>query len=161
MAEEEKSLIELAIGPYEINAYSGPLLADKIYFRHFRPVELYLAREFIRKAIIPGTYYFDVYLLTDEAKDWMRRNPEEFWKITIPYAHRIDAVCFTEEKIYLIEFKIRLKYSAIGQLQGYLDWFKRDYHPTKPVELVVVAAYDRPELHETLERLGIKLILLR
>jgi hypothetical protein len=161
MAERERSLIELAKGPYEVNAYSGPLLAETIAFRHFRPMELYLAKEFIRKAIIPGTYYFDVYLLTEEAKDFMIKNPEAFWRMAIPYAHRIDAVCFTEEKIYLIEFKIRLKYSAIGQLQGYLDWFKRDYHPTKPVELVVVVAYDRPELHETCERLGIKLIKLR
>jgi len=158
MAQESWALIELAKGPYEVTPATAEIIADKIRFRHFRPGELLLGKEFIRRCIIPGTYYFDVYLLTEEAIDWMRRQPEAVWRMGIPYAHRIDAVCFTDDLIWLIEFKIRLKYSGIGQLAGYEDWFKRQYRFGKPVQTLVVFWYDRPELHETCKRLRIKML---
>jgi len=153
--------IKCAVGPIELRPGLGPYLADKIYFRHFRPGELWLAKEFVRKELIYGTYYFDVYLFTEEALDWIQRHPEEFWRMVIPYCHRIDCVIFEEDKIRLVEFKIRLKYSAIGQLMGYLDWFKRQYAPTKPVVPTVVYSLERVELHDTCRRLGIELIRLR
>jgi len=156
-----EALIELAKGPYIVTVETGPVVADRITFRHFRRMELLLGREFIRRAIIPGEYYFDVYLFTEEALDWMARQPEELWRAAVPYAHRIDAVCFRPEEVVLIEFKIRLKYSAIGQLLGYRDWFRRQYKPDKPVRLVTVCAYDRPELHETCAKEGIEIIMLK
>jgi len=72
----------------------------------------------------------------------------------------IDAVCYAKEATYLFEFKLRLKYSAIGQLSGYLDWFKRQYYVKEPVIPVAVFRYDRPELHETCKRLGIRMLQL-
>ena len=156
MAEETWAIIRAAVGPYELTPGKGAELAEKVYFRHFRPMELFIAKEFVRKEYIHGTYYFDVYLFTEEIWDWLKKMPEQYWRMAIPYAHRIDCVIITEDKIYLVEFKIRLKYSAIGQLMGYLDWFKRQYRPTKPVVPLVVYALDRPELHETCDRLGIK-----
>jgi len=161
MAKSPEALIELAKGPYIVTAETGPILADRITFRHFRRMELLIGREFIRRAIIPGEYYFDVYLFTEEALDWMRRMPEELWRAAVPYAHRIDAVCFRPEEVALIEFKPRLKYSAIGQLLGYRDWFRRQYKPDKPLRLVTVCLYDRPELHETCAKEGIEVILLK
>jgi len=155
MVEIADFLIKFAIGPFEVNEKTGPLLVDKIWFRHFRPMELFLAREFVRKAILPGLYYFDVYLPTEETWEWFERMPEQYWRMAIPYVHRIDAVCYTDEFVYIIEFKVRLKYSAIGQLEGYADWFNRTYRPRKPIKKMVVYALDRPELHETCDRLNI------
>jgi len=161
VVKTKEAVIELARGPYYVSPETGPEIAEKVWFRHFRPAELWLAKEFIRKALIPGTYYFDVYLLTEDAEDWIRRQPEELWRMAIPYMHRIDMICITEEEIWIVEFKIRLKYSGVGQLLVYRDWFKRQYKPTKPVKLVCVVAYDRPELHETLRKEDIRLIKLR
>jgi len=161
MAKRSRTYLELAKGPYHVTKVTGPELADKIWFRHFRPMELFLAREFIRKAIIEGMYYFDILLFTEQALEWIRKKPEAIWKIAVPYAHRIDSACWTDEAVYLIEYKVRLKYSAVGQLSVYRDWFKRQYMPDRPVKLVVVFAHDRPELHETCKRLDIQLIKLR
>ena len=155
LVERGEEILKLAVGPYEVDEITGPVIADKIVYRHFRPMELWVGREFVRRALLPGLYYFDVYLLTEEAKRFMQREPEQFWRMTIPYAHRIDAVCWREEAVWLLEFKIRLKYSAVGQLQGYRDWFDREYAPRKPIRLGVAYAIDTPELHETCDRLGI------
>ena len=154
-------LIKLAVGPYHVDVYTGPEIAEKARFRHFHPYEVLLAKEFIRKACLPGTYYFDVYLLTEEAKDWMVKQPENWARMVEVGAHRIDATCETAAEIWLLEFKLRLKYSAIGQLASYRDWFKRDYTPTKPVKAMGVYTLDRPELHETCEKLDIKLYQLK
>ncbi len=159
--ERGEELLKLVSGPYEVNPYTAAEVAEKAVFRHFRPMELWVGREFIRRCLLPGTYYFDVYLLTEAALDFMRREPEAFWRMTIPYAHRIDAVCFRDREVWLLEFKIRLKYSAIGQLQGYRDWFERQYAPKKFVRLGVAFAIDTPELHATCERLGITLWHIR
>jgi len=56
MAQESWALIELAKGPYEVTPATAEIIADKIRFRHFRPGELLLGKEFIRRCIIPGTY---------------------------------------------------------------------------------------------------------
>ena len=161
MAAISDFLIQLARGPYYVDELTGPKIAEQVWFRHFRPAELWLAKEFIRKATIPGKYYFDVYLLTEEGEDFLRREPEALWRMVIPYCHRIDAACYHDDIVSLIEFKLRLKYSALGQLAGYRDWFRRQYMPREEIELVAVYAYDRPELHETCERLGIKRIKMR
>jgi len=161
MAEIRDWIIQLARGPYDVDEQTGPRVAQEVWFRHFRPAELWIAREFIRKAILPGRYYFDVYLLTEEAEDFIRKEPEALWRMAIPYMHRIDAVCYYDNKVALIEFKLRLKYSAIGQLAGYRDWFKRQYAPREEVELIAVYRFERPELWETCDRLGIRRIRLR
>jgi len=161
MAGEAEALIELARGPYRLTKETAIEVAEKVWFRHFRPAEIAIAKEFIRSAVLEGTYYFDVYLLTEEALDWMRRQPEAMVRMAIPYAHRIDAVCIRREVIWLMEFKTRLKYSAIGQLSGYIDWFRRQYRYPQPVKGLAVFWYDRPELHETCRRLRISILQMK
>ena len=156
MAEAAEEIIRFAVGPFEVTRETGPAIASQVTFRHFRPMEVLLAREFVRRAVIDGTYYFDVYLLTAEAEDFIRREGEAFWRLAIPYMHRIDGACMEPGGWWLFEFKPRLKYSAIGQLAAYRDWFIRQYQPDRPVRLMVVYALERPELWETCERLEIK-----
>jgi len=156
MAGRSEALIELAKGPYELKPGLGHIIVEKVDFRHFGPMETKVAKAFIRRELLYGTYYFDVYLLTREAIEWMKRYPEKFWRMGIPYAHRIDAVCFTPTEVYVIEFKVRLSYSAIGQTLGYVDWFKRQYRPTKPVIPCIVVLLARPELNETVKKHRIK-----
>ena len=161
MAFPGEELIKLAVGPFDVDVYTGPLLVDKIRFRHFHPYEVLLAKEFIRKAVRPGRYYFDVYLLTEEGKEWMQKQPEEWARLVEVGAHRIDAICENEKDLTLLEFKLRLKHSAVGQLASYRDWFKRDYTPVKPVRCLVVYSLDKPELHETCDKLNIERLKLK
>lgn len=152
MVEGTEAVIKFGIGPFKVDKVTGPYVAEQVVFRHFKAGELLIAREFIRRAYIEGTYYFDVYLMTAEAEKFIEKHGEEFWRLAIPFMHRIDAVCFTPDVIYLIEFKLRVKYSGIGQLLGYRDWFVRQYKPDRPVKMVLVAVYEIEELEETLRK---------
>lgn len=51
---------------------------------------------------------------------------------------RIDAVCETEDAIWIFEIKPRAGRSALGQLESYHYWYVRQYRPSKPVRLAVV-----------------------
>ena len=161
MAAAREFVVKLADGPYEVDRTSGPLVAERMRIRHFRTAELWVAREFVRRAVLPGTYYFDVYLLTDDALDWMLRKPENLWSMAVPYMHRIDAVCWQPGAVWILEFKWRLNYSAIGQVLGYRDFFVREYHPDRLTKLMIVATTDRRELHRTLEKEGIELQIIK
>ena len=160
MAETKRFMIELAHGPFEVTKKTGLEIAAKVKFRHFKPVELAIAREFITKAILEGVYYFDVYLLTEKAKKIISETPELNWKIAVPWMYRIDAVCYTFDAVWIIEFKERVSMYAIGELLGYKGMFIKQYEPKKEVRLMLVAKYDEPEVHPVLREHNIRLVVL-
>jgi len=157
---KKQFLIELALGPYEVNVYTARKVAREIVYRHYKPIELKIARQFIRECILPGTYYFDVYLLTPEAEQFMARYPPHYWRMAIPYLMKIDAVCYQPEAAWILEFKEELRPSAIGQLITYKDLFTEQYNPEQPVSLMAVVIQDKPALHYTLQRNLIQLKVL-
>lgn len=155
MAKGRVGEIELSVGPYFVTKETAEEMARKIYFRHFKPEELELAREFIRRAILEGYFYFDVYLTTAAAEKLLEEVPEIKIPLAVPWMLRIDAVCWTTGVVWLIEFKERIRTSGIGQLISYKDLFEKQYKPQRPINLMYVAKYDAPELHPLMDKLGI------
>ncbi|MCD6590287.1 hypothetical protein J7K74_03850 [Candidatus Woesearchaeota archaeon] len=73
---------------------------------------------------------------------------------------RIDAVGHQKERIWIFEVKPRAGRSALGQLESYRYWYIKDYKPTKPVQLAVVAYYIDPNLEPIFEHRGIYVFLV-
>ena len=156
MAKKQSALIKLAVGPYRVNLETSRKLAPEIHYRHYKPVELETARRFIEKCMLAGTYYFDVYLASDISSKIAPNLEPNLLPSAVPYMYRIDALCHRMDAIHIIEFKERLRPSAIGELLVYETMFKEQYKPAKKIELDVVAHYDAPSLNSTLERLDIR-----
>jgi len=157
MAKRKAGEIKLAHGPFWVDKRTGPIIARKVRFRHYKPDELEIARRFVKEAFLVGTYYFDFYLMTEEAKRILEKYEE--WDIArvIPWMHRIDIVVFKARVVYLVEVKERLRYSGIGELIGYRRLFRKQYPTKKHIALGYVCAVDSPTLHPVLRELGIRL----
>lgn len=157
MARRRKTEILLALGPYIVTAETAKEVAERIRFRHYKPDELKVAKRFIAKALLPGTYFFDVYLHTAMSKDILREATPFSITAAVPWMARIDAVCVKGRKHHIIEFKDRLRHSGIGQLICYKDLYMQQYRPTEEPALHYVCERDAPELHTTLEKYNIRL----
>jgi len=148
LGKGRKDLIELAIGPYRVNKANAWLIAEQIHFRHYKADELKLAKEFIRRGELLGTWFFDVYLANERSAKVLDMTGFGGISEATPWFDRIDATCLSEGEQYIIEFKDRLNYSGIGQLLGYKPQYIDQYSPEAPVKLGYVYHIDKPELHE-------------
>lgn len=148
--------LQLATGPYDVNRNTGYLLADEIKYRHYKPDELTLAKDFVRMALLPGKYFFDYYLMTDSARKIVEGMEPPMLKDIVPWLMRVDCVVFIGRKAWLIEFKERLRPSGVGQLLTYEKLWKEQYGGDKPVILGYVARVDDKTMHSTLEDKGIR-----
>lgn len=149
-------MILMATGPYVVNDETAPLVVEKIRFRHYQADELEIAKRFIRKCYLSGTYYFDMYLQTTESRKVMPQTYPFPLNDAVPWMDRIDAVCFKDKVAWIIEFKDRLRYSGIGQLEGYSDLFREQYEHKGRINKLYVVGLDKPDLHDTLVRLDIR-----
>jgi hypothetical protein len=51
---------------------------------------------------------------------------------------RIDAVGYRRSEIWIFEVKVRAGRSALGQLDAYLYWFRKERNPSVPIQLAIV-----------------------
>ena len=149
--------IELASGPYEITRENAPVMASKIVYRHYKPDELEIAREFVRQGHILGTWFFDVFLETPRSKDILASMSPTTAGEATPWMDRIDAVAHEGRMTHIIEFKDALRPGGIGQLLYYGKAYREQYDPKALIQLEYVVHVDRPERHTTLEENGIRL----
>jgi len=147
--------IQLATGPYEITKETAIAMADRIRFRHYKPDELKIAKDFIRWFVLKGTYYFDYYLMTKEAHKILELHAPPMLKDIVPWLSRIDCVVFKGKDVFIIEFKDRLRKSGIGELVSYKQLYREQYQPTGPLHLWYVVRHDDESLHSTCNALGI------
>jgi len=150
MARREVDTLQLATGPYEVDKLSGPVVAGSIKFRHYKAEELDLARDFVKSAALPGTYFFDYYLMTDAARHIASFMQPPMLKDIVPWLMRVDLVVFQGNKVWIIEFKDRLRPSGVGQLLSYKKLWLEQYGSGKGINLGYVARDDDPTLHSTL-----------
>lgn len=156
MAKGKIDTIQLATGPYVVTRKNALQIAERIKYRHYKPDELELAKDFVRQALLPGKYYFDYYLMTEAAKKiWEEQAPPTLSDV-VPWCMRVDAVVFIGRKVWLLEFKERLRPSGVGQLLTYERLWKEQYGGGKPVLLGYVARVDNADMHSTLEEKGIR-----
>jgi len=135
-------------------------IKERLIFKHYKPRELDVAREFIRRGILKGEYYFNVLLKPPERPREAWESEEEYNVWQFLRSKEIDCVCITDTAIYLIEFKDRVRNSAIGQLQNYYDLFVEQYKPTLPVKMMIVAGEDDPQVRRSAEKRGIEVVVL-
>jgi len=153
-------MIRWFIGPYRVTKETGPDIAKIVRFRHYKPEELEVARRFIAKALLPGDYKFDVYLLTERAKEIMKRLLPKQKALAIPWMARIDMVCEDPYYTWIIEVKQELRRSGIGELMNYRDLYVQQYRPIRPVRLAYVAKIDDLDVHRSCVRRRIKVFLV-
>ena len=156
MARGKIDTIQLATGPYVVNRQNAEAIVDRIRFRHYKPDELELAKDFVRRAMLPGEYYFDYYLLTEAARRIAEEQAPPMLKDVVPWMMRVDCVVFIGRKVWIIEFKDRLRPSGLGQLVTYEKLWKEQYGANRPVILGYVARVDNPDMHSTLDEKGIR-----
>jgi len=156
MARGEIDTIQLATGPYEVNRKNALEIVDRIKYRHYKPDELELAKDFVRRAILPGKYYFDYYLMTRAAKKIYEEMEPPMLKDVVPWLMRVDCVVFIGRKTWLLEFKERLRPAGMGQLVAYQQLWKEQYGANRPILLGYVARVDNLDMHSTLEEMGIR-----
>jgi len=153
-----------------------------IRFIHFRPEELEIAKRFIETIEGYSKIETDVRLYPPEEekqriivnalKEYSRltgisletlertiTDDEKRMLIELK-AKRIDMVVHWPEEIWIVEIKQKVRASAIGQLKLYELWYRRQFRPTKPIRLVLVAEIDDPMVLPLLKKEGIKKILV-
>jgi len=161
MGRKPTETIQLATGPYHVTTENAKIQAERIKYRHYKPEELELAKDFIRKPYIVGTYYFDYYLMTYRAQQILEREDPQSLTALIPWMQRIDALLLKGKSVYLIEFKNRLVSQGIGELLTYRDLYIRQYESNKEVKMLYVVRHDDPTFHSTLEAQNISLIVVK
>jgi len=157
VAKRKSDLIQLATGPYEINRDNCIAQAERIRYRHYKPDELEIAKDFIRGCYLPGKYFFDVYLLTAAAKEIFKTIDIPMLKDLVPWLMRIDAICYKARTVFILEIKERLRPSGIGELVTYKQLFLEQYQPDKEIVLGYVVRRDDPTLHTLLSKEQISL----
>ena len=156
MAGARGTVIEMARGPYLVTAGNAAQIAATMNFRHYKPEELELSRGFVASGRILGVWYLDVYLQTPRSKEILATmNPTTAGE-AVPWMNRIDAVVLSGSATHIIEFKLALRPTGIGELIGYEEQYKAQYAPRGPIFKEYVFKYDRPELHSACENAGIR-----
>ncbi len=69
---------------------------------------------------------------------------------------RIDVVGYRGNEIWLIEIKDRPMTASVGQVLSYDVLYKKDFHPTLPVVLAVVAGIIEPDIETVLHHFMIR-----
>jgi len=157
MVERKRDYLQLATGPYVVNKATAPTVAEVIKYRHYKPEELQLAKDFVRRCYLPGNYFFDVYLLTYSAKVIEETMAPPALSDIVPWMMRIDCVVVKPGRIWILEIKQRLRAYGLGQLDAYKQLYQAQFHPTKEISLGYVCRDDDPTLHTLLALKGIRL----
>ena len=129
-------------------------------FKHFKPREAEIAYVAYQLGLLPGNCIFNYLLHPPERPRRLWETEKEYllWKFL--RAKEIDAVCETDNEIYIIEFKDRARPSGIGQLLTYRELYIQQEKPRKPVKLRYIVGEGDPQVEETCKRLGIEVYVL-
>ena len=157
MAAARGTIIEMARGPYLVTAENAAAMAAQMKFRHYKEEELALARDFVASGKLVGTWYTDVYLETPRSREILASMSPTTAGEAVPWMNRIDAVVLDGAATHIIEFKLVLRPTGIGELVTYREQYVDQYKPSGPILLEYVIKYDRPEHHPALDQAGIRL----
>lgn len=125
-------------------------------FRHMKPWEKEQARLFVEGGPLKGQWAFGVPLESDASRKVAERDPSaDFWT-RYSWMLKIDGVCTAADKVWIVEFEMRARYSSLAQLLLYRGMYMEQYAPTKPVDMILVYARPSPDLLRLLDEQGIK-----
>ncbi len=76
------------------------------------------------------------------------------------YKFRIDAIGFRTDEIEIIEVKPRARANALGQVQAYINLYRKDLKPTLRTTGVIVTDIEVPDMRELTREFGIKYFIV-
>jgi len=161
MAGAYSKLLEYGVGPYVIKKETAEAYVDRIRFRHFKPDELEIAKEFVRKGLLPGTYFFDVYLPTESVRKAIEALPPRYKRVPYVGMLRIDAICYKPNLIWILEFKERFRPSGIGELMAYRRVFQKEFKPKQEIILGYIASEKDPDMEKVMNYYNIRYWVVR
>lgn len=130
------------------------------YYPHMKPADIAIWERFI--TINPGAYetvQYDVLVGSGPGFD-TTVNPESGGNVEALYKRKIDVVAEKAGQLYIIEVKPRAGTSAIGQLLGYLELYKRDVKPASEPKAILLTDTLLPDMTMLAEKYGVKLIIV-
>uniref|UniRef100_A0A6H1ZZ12 Uncharacterized protein n=1 Tax=viral metagenome TaxID=1070528 RepID=A0A6H1ZZ12_9ZZZZ len=112
-------------------------------------------KKFLRDESLKGKWDFDFRLgyKLSEAEKLLPLTEQKM--IESLRERRIDAICETEDTIWILEVKDKLRPSGLGQLTTYEHLYKTKFRPIKKIRLGYIAAIDDPTMHDVLHAKGV------
>ena len=132
----------------------------KLPVKHFKPRELEIVAEALRLGLLPGRVVFNYRLDPPERP---RRPGESEWEYLwwkFLRSKEIDAVCFLEDEVIIVEFKDRARPSGIGQLLTYKELFVKQTGFKGRVRLRYIVGEGDPQVEQVARSLGIEVYVL-
>ena len=129
---------------------------ELVRFPHYKPLEIELAKRFIRSGQLKGAWQFSVLLETPDSRRIREIYAGKYARQAELSMLEIDAVVEVEDAIYLVEFFERFDDKALGHLITYRRLYLEQFHPTLPVRLMVVAVVDNPAVRDTYDSEGVE-----
>lgn len=109
-------------------------------FKHMMPDEALVWQRWLTLAQLPGDIDVSYDVAVGEAIKLTEDFPEPFRGMaTFLSKKRIDAVLTFPDRILIVEVKKVVSWAAVGQLLGYPVLFDREFHPTLPLTVLLVA----------------------
>lgn len=129
-------------------------------YPHSRRIERAILASWIESYGPDGVYCFDVRLPTrlDCPGHYTLEECKMVRELT---ALRIDLVVLEDGNAWLCEVKPEVRHHALGQLMTYEALFRAHYDWTGKIVYCHIAAADRPVIRALLERLGVRVFIVR
>lgn len=129
-------------------------------FRHMGPGDVRVWVKATELSLIPGERFDYNVRLGGSGAESVDRTHEHYGMWLTLMCKRVDVVAWVAGQPWLIEVKPIGSFAALGQALGYCDlWEREKGNKPKPVPCVV-CAYADPDLIETFERYGVRVISL-
>jgi len=124
----------------------GPILLDQLCPEIKKGEgELKILDNFIRSSVLRGKFQREV-----KVGSRIFKSPEG----TFDWRKSIDAVCYTEDEVWILEGKNRLDYKALGEVLTYACLFERQY-PERKIRMGIVCGAIDEEILEVCRKYGV------
>ncbi len=125
-------------------------------FRHMKPWERRQAEKFMDSGELEGEWSFGVPLENENSRRALEIDPSaDYWR-RYSWMFKIDTVVTAHDRVYIVEFDLRPRFSTLGRLFLYRGLYVEQYKPTKPTELVLVYSSPSPDVLRMMEKQGIR-----
>ena len=127
------------------------------HYPHMKPADVAIWEEFIEQN--PKAYETAIYDQAvgegAEIPEGTQDNMARDFKILTQW--KIDVVGFFQDQIHIIELKPNAGISALGQVLGYANLFKKTFKPVGTVTPVVITDRLRPDMLALAKEMGVKI----
>jgi len=129
-------------------------------FEHLNKEERIIAESAVVKGLVSDNAKYDIKVGEGFVPTNQYFTPSEIEMAKNLTQKRIDAVDESESEIKLIEFTPRLSARTLGNLMSYSVLYKKQFTPSKPVRLVLIAGEDDKDLRVVADAHNISVMIV-